>query len=88
MPLTSGVVSVGTAATLIDGTASSNPMHLHIHNNDNSDAIFIGGPDVTTTTGLQLVKLDSLDLILRPGNTLYAVSNKSGHSVSFIKQDY
>lgn len=88
MALTSGVVSVGTAATLIDGTASSNPIHLHIHNNDNSDALFIGGPDVTTTTGMTLVKLDSIDLILRPGNTVYAVSTKNGHNLSFIKQDY
>ena len=88
MPLTSGVVSIGTVATLIDGSASSNPIHLHIHNNDNSDAVFIGGPDVATTTGLQLVKLDSVDIILRPGNTVYGVSTKAGHSISFIKQDY
>lgn len=88
MPLTSGVVSIGTAATLIDGTASSNPIHLHIHNNDNSDALYIGGPDVTTNTGMQLVKLDSLDIILRPGNTVYGVSTKDGHTISFIKQDY
>jgi hypothetical protein len=52
-----------------------------------SDSVYIGGTDVTTTTGLQLIKLDSLDLILRPGNTVYGVSTKSGHSISFIKQD-
>jgi len=88
MSLTSGVVSVGTAATLIDGTASSNPIHLHIHNNDNTDAVYIGGSDVTTANGLKLIKLDSVDLILRPGNTVYAISTKNGHTVSFIKQDY
>lgn len=88
MGLTSGVVSVGTAVTLIDGTASSNPIHLHIHNNDNTDAVFIGGSNVSTTTGMTLVKLDSLDLILRPGNTVYAISTKNGHSLSFIRQDY
>jgi hypothetical protein len=88
MALTSGVVVVGTAATLIDGTASSNPIHLHIHNNDNSDAVYIGGPDVTTANGLTLIKLDSVDFILRPGNTVYAISTKTGHNVSYIKQDY
>jgi hypothetical protein len=88
MALTSGVVAVGTAATLIDGTASSNPIHLHIHNNDNSDAVYIGGPDVTTANGLTLIKLDSVDFILRPGNTVYAISTKTGHNVSYIKQDY
>ena len=88
MALTSGVVAVGTAATLIDGSASSNPISLHIHNNDNSDAVYIGGPDVTTANGLTLLKLDSIDLILRPGNRVYAVSTKTGHNISYIKQDY
>lgn len=88
MALTSGVVAMGTAATLIDGTTSSNPVHLHIHNNDNSDSLYIGGPDVTTNTGMQLVKLDSIDIVLRPGNTLYGVSTKNGHNISFIKRDY
>lgn len=88
MALTSGVVSIGTVATLIDGGASSNPVHFHIHNNDNTDAVFIGGSNVLTTTGMKLVKLDSLDLILRPANTVYAISTKNGHSISFLKQDY
>lgn len=88
MALTSGVVAVGTAATLIDGTASSNPIHLHIHNNDNSDAVYIGGPDVTTANGLTLIKLDSVDFILRPGNRVYAISTKTNHNISYIKQDY
>jgi hypothetical protein len=48
MSLSNGVITVGTAATPIDDVASANPTQLHIHNNDNSDAVFIGGPDVTT----------------------------------------
>lgn len=88
MALTNGVITVGTAATLIDGGRSGNPIHLHIHNNDNTDAVYIGGSAVTTANGLQLVKLDSLDIILRPGNAIYAVSTKAGHSVSYLKQDY
>ncbi len=86
MPLSSGTTSIGTAATLIDGVAWQNPVVMHIHNNDNSDTIYIGGPDVTTTNGLQLVKQDSLDLTLYPGNLVYAVSTKSGHVISFIRQ--
>jgi hypothetical protein len=88
MSLSNGVITVGTAATPIDDVASANPTQLHIHNNDNSDAVFIGGPDVTTSTGLQLLKLETVDFILRPGNKLYAVSSKADHSISFIKQDY
>ena len=85
--LLSGQMSVGTAPSRVDGI-SNNPVVLHIHNNDNSDAVYIGGPDVTTANGLTLIKLDSVDFILRPGNTVYAISTKTGHNVSYIKQDY
>jgi hypothetical protein len=88
MALTSGTVSVGTVATLIDGASSSNPVHLHIHNNDNTDNLYIGDSTVTTATGLVLTKLDSFEIHLRPGNRLYAISAKTGHVVSYIKQDF
>lgn len=88
MSLTSGTVSVGTAATLIDGVASANPIHLHIHNQDNTDAVYLGGPTVTTSDGLMLQKLDDLEITLRPGNQIYAISGKTGHVISYIKQDF
>jgi hypothetical protein len=86
MSLFSGQTSVGTAATLIDGIAYNNPVLLHIHNNDNTDAVYIGGPDVTTSNGLKLVKEDSLEITLHQANTIYCVSTKSGHTVSWIAQ--
>ena len=86
MALNSGKTTVGTAATLIDGVAWHNPVVMHIHNNDNTDAIYLGGSDVTTTNGLSLLKQESLDITLYPGNQIYAVSSKSGHSISFIRQ--
>jgi hypothetical protein len=88
MALTSGTVTVGTAATLIDGVPSSNPVHLHIHNNDNTDNLYLGDSGVTTATGLVLTKLDSFEIYLRPGNRIYAVSSKGGHVLSYIKQDF
>jgi hypothetical protein len=86
MSLFSGTTTVGTAATLIDGVAYNNPVLLHIHNNDNTDAVYIGGPDVTTTNGLKLTKEDSLEITLHQANTIYCVSAKSGHVVSWIAQ--
>jgi len=86
MPLFSGQTSVGTAATLIDGVAYNNPVLLHIHNNDNTDAVYIGGPDVTTSNGLRVLKEDSLEITLHQANTIYCVSSKSGHVVSWIAQ--
>ena len=86
MSLFSGQTSVGTAATLIDGVAYNNPVLLHIHNNDNTDAVYIGASDVTTSNGLKLVKEDSLEITLHQANTIYCVSSKSGHIVSWIAQ--
>ena len=84
MALTSGQVTVGTAATLID-TTDVMPWTLRIHNNDNTDAMFIGGPTVTTTTGMKLEKLEELELQMQPNDRVYAVSSKAGHVISFIK---
>jgi len=86
MPLLSGNTTVGTAATLIDGIAWHNPVLLHIHNNDNTDAVYVGGPDVTTSNGLKLLKQDSLELTLHQANQIYCVSSKTGHTVSWIAQ--
>jgi hypothetical protein len=76
---------VGTSPTLIDGL-EVNPFRLHLHNNDNTDEVFLGGSAVTTTTGLKLLKQDSIELIINPLEALYAVSSKAGHVVSWLKQ--
>lgn len=86
MSILSGNTTVGTTATLIDGVAWQNPVLLHIHNNDNTDAVYIGGPDVTTSNGLILQKLDSLEITLHQANQIYCVSTKSNHVVSWIAQ--
>jgi hypothetical protein len=86
MTLFSGNTTVGTAATLIDGVAWQNPVVMHIHNNDNTDSVYIGGPDVTTSNGLKLLKEDSIEITLHQANTIYCVSSKSGHVISWIAQ--
>ena len=83
--ISSGQLTVGTASTLIDGL-EVNPFRLHIHNHDNTDSIYLGASDVTTTTGLKLVKEDSIELILNPLEALYAISTKGGHVISYLKQ--
>lgn len=83
--ISSGQVSVGTAATAIDATAQM-PFRLMIHNDDNTDSVYLGGSAVTTSTGMVLKKLEHIDFVLYPGEVLYAVSTKSGHSISFLKQ--
>lgn len=90
MAFYSGQTSVGTAATLIDGAlinaAGGNPYRLHLHNVDNTDAVFIGGSEVTTTTGFKLDKGIILPLTVSPADRLYAVSTKAGHVVTWLTE--
>ena len=83
--ITSGQVAVGTARVQIDGTSVSN-WKIHIHNMDNSDAIYIGGPDVTISNGLVLQKLESIELECYPSETIFVVATKNGHQVSYLRQ--
>ena len=83
--ISSGQVTVGTAATLVDGTSTSD-FRLTIHNMNNDDGIFIGGPNVTIANGMQLLKLETLQLDMSPMSELYAVANKANLKLGFLKQ--
>ena len=84
MAVESGRITVGTAATIIPATCFM-PWSLQIHNDDNTDAVFIGGSAVGTATGLQLQKLESFRMELAPLDYVYAISSKNGHTISFMK---
>ena len=83
--ITTGQLTVGTTPQQIDGTSVSN-FKLHIHNLDNTDTLYIGGPDVTITNGLGLPKLDSIELECYPLESIWVVSSKVGHIISYLKQ--
>lgn len=83
--ITNGWTSVGTAATAIDGV-HNNPVRMTIHNNDNSTNIYLGNENVTITNGLLLLKEQNYQFDLEPLEQLYAVSNKTGHIISWMRQ--
>jgi len=85
----SGQTSVGTAATQIDGVLNEfagNPYRLFIHNNDNTVAVYLGGSEVTTSTGLMVDKGVMIQLTVSPTDLLYAVSGKTGHIISWMSE--
>ena len=90
MAFYSGQASIGTAATVIDGVLiganGGNPYRLMIHNNDNTDAVYVGGSAVTITDGLKLDKGVMLQLTVSPTDLLYAVSSKNGHVISWLTE--
>jgi hypothetical protein len=85
LAVTSGQITVGLTATIIDGTQNSN-FKLAIHNADNTAKVYIGGPDVTITNGLGIEKLTTLQFNMYPLESLYAVSGKENHIIHWLKQ--
>ena len=82
----SGQAAIGTTPTIVDGI-STNPIRLTIQNLDNTDTVFIGGPNVTINNGLGILKLETLQLDLAPLDQVFAVSGKAGHIISWLRQD-
>ena len=85
MAITSGQQTIGTVRQLVDGI-SPNPSRLTIHNLDNTKVLFLGNDSVTITTGLGLQKLESIELILNAGESLYAISETGSHLISWLRQ--
>ena len=83
--LSTGQTTAGTVAVQLDGTSNSN-WQIHISNDDNTDTLYIGNGDVTSSTGLRLYKLEKIVLNMNPGETLHVISTKAGHSISWMKQ--
>lgn len=84
--ITSGQTTVGTAAPAqIDGN-SVQWTRLTVHNNDNTKVMYLGGSAVTTTTGLQLLKEETIQVDLAPGESLYAISSAGDHVISWLRQ--
>ena len=85
MSLSSSQVTVTTSPTLLVA-GETNPVLVHLHLHDNTDNVYLGDSTVTTSTGLRLIKQDSFDMNLAPGNSLYAIITTSTATVSVIKQ--
>ena len=87
MAITSGQITVGTAIAQIDGT-STNPFKLHIHNNEATTTLYVGGANLTTSNGLRLESKDSLEMQMNPGESIFIVSTSNNHDVSWLRQDF
>ena len=85
--ISTGQAAIGLTATAIDGI-STTESKITIPNNDNATDLWIGGPNVTSSNGLLLLKEQSYQFNLMPLEQIYAVSSKSGHIISWMKQSH
>ena len=77
MAIITGQTSVGTAVVKIAGNYGQTA-DIHLHLVDNTDNVFIGASDVTTSTGLKLEKQQHVELHLGQNDALYAVASATG----------
>jgi len=85
LAITTGHASVGLTATIVDGTSNSD-FRLTIHNADNTAKVYVGGPSVTINDGLGIEKLTTMQFDMYASQELYAVSDKIGHIIHWMKQ--
>lgn len=83
--ITTGQTTIGLTPTIIDGTFNSN-FRLAIHNLDNTTKIYLGGSTVTISNGFEIDAHGFMQLEMNPLEELYAVSEKEGHIISWLKQ--
>jgi hypothetical protein len=82
-------VTIGTAAVQILGT-QDNPVQVILHNAQKSSNEFIwfgGSSAVTTSTGAHLDNSDTYQLVLKPGNELWAITNSGTKALHVIAQE-
>lgn len=84
--ITNGTLTVGTTPTRIDGRAAGSVL-LVLHNNDNTDALYIGGEGVTVANGVTIAKSERIQMVLHPLEQIYVVSTKEGHTLSWLRQE-
>lgn len=83
MAVYQGQASVGTVATVLNPSRAQ-PGVIHIVNQDNTDTVYVGGSALTTSTGHGIPKSGDVELTIYADTVIYAISNKNGHTVSWL----
>jgi len=76
MPLQTAQYTVGTAAIKVL-SSQSNPTQVLLHNAEKTinHYIYLGGSSsVTTETGIHMDGSDNYQMVLQPGNSLWAIA--------------
>ena len=82
MAVLAQVVTVGTTATLIVGVTQS-PKTVVISGHGAND-VYIGGPTVTTATGINLKNAEQWSLRLGQDDALYAIVPTNTHDIQVL----
>jgi len=84
MSVVTGQLAVGTATPSQVNQPSVHSIFVHIHNNDNTNNLLIGGADLNASNGMILPKLDSIEIILQPLDVLYLLASSGTINASYL----
>lgn len=86
MPVISATVSVGTAVVEVSGPSiRSQFVYLQDGDFDGDTAVFIGGPDVTVSTGVKLSKTNTTVFQTNADDAVFAIASAAGGSVRVVQ---
>lgn len=86
MPVSSSSVSVGTAAVEVSGPFMNNKLvYLQDGDFDGDTIVYVGGSDVTTSTGVKLSKTNTTVFQTNADDSLFAIASAAGGSVRVVE---
>ena len=85
MAITTGQLTVTTTPVAVNAP-NVMPLRLHIHNNDVTNNLLVGNGNVSSSNGLVLPKLDSIELLLNPHEVIYLVASSGSIAASYLVQ--
>lgn len=79
-------ITLGTVATLIVPNDNM-PQEVHLHNmtKSSNEYIYVGNASVSTANAIHIDPGEDLSMTLRPGDSLYAISDPSGLDVGVLR---
>jgi hypothetical protein len=83
MPISTQVTVTNTRSIIAAAANSYQNIYLH---NLGGGAIYIGGPNVTTSNGYKLDNNDKLSIIIGDSEALYGVAASGTHTLAVLAQ--
>jgi len=87
MPILNAHFTIPEDTRVAIASADNMPQRVIIHEADHSESteVYLGNETVTASTGLHLHAAQTIELVLRPGDKLYAYSSQGAPVVHVLQ---
>ena len=90
MPISTAHFSVGTTRVkIVQAATIAQHVCIHNHEHSNSNNVYVGGADVTTSNGIHAQSTLTSQITIGPGDDLWAIADGGTNEVHVlvVKQD-